>query len=381
MKPTPWSRIAALALLAVAASAHAQQAGPEAVLKGKELRRSGSSFLVPGEAEVAKKLRAAQRLRRELSAMTMQHVATRAGAEQNKRLIVALTQQRLQLKQQLPLARSVEQHNEIVEAMNDLADRINLLQQGGVDAGAVKEAERAVEARRAAYLQAVLDVRNLVDATLRRYAELAGDAEVTAALATVNARRKDRLGLGPSRAFKADVKALEGLEASIQTDTVKLRGEGDTFWVDVTLDGKLVKPMVFDTGAGLVTLPADLAAELGMTVGPDLPDVRLRVADGRVIVAKRTKLRSVRVGKFSVADVDCAVLPGRAAEGVPPLLGGSFLKHFAHRLDPSTRALKLTKVGAAANVKVESRPDGAPKADRPAGGRADPEKAAAGRSP
>jgi clan AA aspartic protease (TIGR02281 family) len=361
MRNTAWSRIVAFTLVAAGAAARAQEKPPEEVLKGKELRRSGSLYILPGEAEVAKKLHAAQRLRRELAFVTMQHAATRTGAEDNKKMIVALTQQRLQLKQQLPLAQSVEQHNQIVDAMNDLVDRINLLQQGGVDAGTVKDAARVVETKREAYLQSLLDTRNLVDATLRSYAALAEDAEVKAALASLSSRRKDRLGLGPSRALKADIKALEAMEAAIQSETIKLRREGDTFWVDVTLNGKLVKPMIFDTGASLVTLSSDLAAELGMKVGKDLPDVRLQVADGRVVVGKRTKLASVRVGKFTVADVDCAVLPGRSDEGVPPLLGQSFLKNFAHRLDPSTGALKLSKVGAAANVKVEARAGADPK--------------------
>jgi hypothetical protein len=55
------------------------------------------------------------------------------------------------------------------------------------------------------------------------------------------------------------------------------------------------------------------------------------------------KLDSVRVGKFTVQDVECCVL-GPDARDAPPLLGMSFLGQFKFEVDANQAELKLLKV-------------------------------------
>ncbi|MEO6811545.1 MAG: retropepsin-like aspartic protease [Isosphaeraceae bacterium] len=339
--------IAVLVLTPLSEPAKAQERSADEVLKEKGLRRSGSLFVLQAEAEASKAIHSAQSLRREVSATMMRGQLAAKGAETNKRMIVLLTQQRLQLRQRMAAATTVEQHNQMVGVMNEMGDRINLLQHGGVDAKAVQDLESAASKARGAYMQAVLDARNLVKTAESRYAELAEDAEVQAALATLNADRKEKLTLGPTRSHKADVKALDALEATIQSQAVTLREDRGTYRVDVTFNDKLTKSMIFDTGASLVCLPSDYASELGLKLGDDLPTARMQVADGRIKEGKLVKLASVRIGPFSAEDVECVVFPESSQDGVPPLLGGSFLKHFTYKLDPATGALTLSQIKAA----------------------------------
>src|SRR5690242_4010084 len=125
--------------------------------------------------------------------------------------------------------------------------------------------------------------------------------------------------------------------------------------------------MVLDTGAGLVVIPADLAKSMELVPAKDDPIVHLVLGDGKRVEAKQTILKSVRVGSFTVENVECAVLPPElvAAE---PALGGSFLKHFTYKLDPAAGKLHLAQTGSdAVNNKA------------PAGGAAAGEKKPAGK--
>ena len=56
------------------------------------------------------------------------------------------------------------------------------------------------------------------------------------------------------------------------------------------------------------------------------------LADGRKVPAMMIKLDSVKVGKFTVQDVECCVL-GPDAIDAPALLGMSFLGQFKFELD------------------------------------------------
>src|SRR5262249_19869739 len=170
----------------------------------------------------------------------------------------------------------------------------NLLQNGGQDLEAIKEIRAATGKKREAYMQALLDVKNLVDDTNRRYAALAAHAEGKSALAELNRKRKAALTLGPTRAFQTSIKTLQALEGTVQTETIPLRADHGTFWVDVVLNGRYTKPMVFDTGASLISLPSDFAAEVGLKPTDDAPRLRLQTADGAVHEGRLIKHKSVR---------------------------------------------------------------------------------------
>jgi clan AA aspartic protease (TIGR02281 family) len=354
------------------------------------------------EQSSADRKAANEALTRQHSLLNQEYLRTMPGIRAE---VQALTRQQAALRQQLRGLREAAlytdnphaamQHNQIVDTigalddrisqlrdhgnqltatLNELTDRLKLLSEGSDEFESAHDPRARAGRQREAYLQALLDLRRLVDATNARYAGLADDAEVTGALAAMNQRStRIKYGLGPSRKYLDCVKELEQAEARVMTDTVTLHKDRGVLLVDVTLNDKVVQPMVFDTGASLVCLPADLAARVGLRPTATDPTVRLHTAGGGVMDAKLMKLAAVRVGKFRVDEVPCAVLPadrGRA----DPLLGGSFLRHFLHRISPESGRLNLTRVDPPASWPGEGRrprteqhryPDGRPKTLHP----------------
>ena len=60
-------------------------------------------------------------------------------------------------------------------------------------------------------------------------------------------------------------------------------------------------------------------------------------------MAKLLFIPSVKVGRLTVRNVECAVIPAGKGES-PPLLGQSFLQHFDYKYTQRTGRLVLTKV-------------------------------------
>ena len=103
----------------------------------------------------------------------------------------------------------------------------------------------------------------------------------------------------------------------------------------------------------------------------DDPTVRLQLGDGKVVEAKQMILKSVRVGSFTVENVECAVLPP-VLVAAEPALGGSFLKHFTYKLDPKAGKLHLAQFGTEGTTakpgdKPADKPGDKPGDKKPAG--------------
>jgi Aspartyl protease len=73
------------------------------------------------------------------------------------------------------------------------------------------------------------------------------------------------------------------------------------------LNGKGPTLMVFDTGAGPTILPAAVAAQSNLK--PTGRTVSCVVADGTTVMAEEMIIRSVTVGRLTVKDVTCVVMP------------------------------------------------------------------------
>jgi len=101
--------------------------------------------------------------------------------------------------------------------------------------------------------------------------------------------------------------------------------------------------MVFDTGAGLTTISATLAAKVGVKPRAGESAIQLRTADGTVVDGKLGIIPSVRVGKFTIANVECAIMPAEKGE-IDPLLGQTFLKNFQVEYHPEAGKLTLKRV-------------------------------------
>ncbi len=334
-----------LGIALLATTARGDDKAAEAILKEKGLRRVGTTYVVAGEAEVQKRLNEARAAYREMRAGQDQRAAIDYQTRENKQLIAALTEQRMELNQQLAQPMPAAQHNQLVAMVNGVSDRLNLLIRHERDGEVKDELGAAIARRREAYIQGVLDLRGMVDSANEAYKTLADDPEVKQALDDVGKTTKAKLMLGPSKAFLANVKLLENAEKSVLTENVPLRKEGGIFWVDVTFNGKVTKQMAFDTGALTVVLPAEFATEIGLKPGPDAPEVECQVADGSVVKARASSIPVMRVGQFTVKDVPCVVMPA-SKKDVPPLLGQTFQRNFTFKFNADLGRLSLTRVDA-----------------------------------
>jgi clan AA aspartic protease (TIGR02281 family) len=341
-------RIAAFALVILAmilspirAFADANEA--EATLKAKGLKKSGSTYVLNGEGEVQKRINELRLHSKKLAAATAQQQAMIQQSVDNKQLIRELTEQRILINQQLAQQLPPQQHNQLVSMVNTVTDRLNLLQRQEYDPDAKRETDRQVGQVREAYTQAAIDLRQVVDKLAKSYDAILADSAVLGAIEELGKASKIKPTLGPSKNHLNNVKTLEKAESMVLTDKINLRREGGIFWLDVTFNGKVTKPMAFDTGASDVVLPYEFASSIGLTPGPDDPIVRCQVADGSIVEARRMTVPSMRVGKFTIQNVSCTVMPQGKKE-VPPLLGQTFQKNFMFKFSADTGTLVLSRV-------------------------------------
>ena len=179
-------------------------------------------------------------------------------------------------------------------------------------------------------MQSVLDLRKSVDEIKGKYDALGKDPEVTKALEALSASSKSKHKLGPSKALTEAIKLLERAERTVQSDSIPIHKENGVFHVSTMLmngNKKVPAKMVFDTGAGLTTISSKLADSLGLKAKPTDEPITMKIADGSEIKGRKLVVPFVRVGKFTIANVECAVMPAEKLD-VDPLLGQTFFKHF-----------------------------------------------------
>ena len=339
---------------------------PEDTLESHALKRVGTTYVLPAESEVQRKISELKVLSGQLSLAVRRLQQNEREIEDEKGMMRELLQRRVALNdtiagldQQLNATAGparenpfianqrnelVIQRNQVVTNYNGLIDQIKVLQTSeAADPKIRNQIEAELSRRRESFIQAVLDLRQLVDAATESYTVLAKNNEVKSAVDSLGRSTKSRPKLGPSSQSLANVKLLERIEKSVITDTAELRKEGGVFWVNVTFNGKVTRPMVFDTGASLTTIPAGLAADMGLKLEASDPVVHCETADGTVVEAKQKTISSMRVGRFTINNVPCAVMP--ASKGnVAPLLGQSFHRHFTYKFTPESGHLVMSRI-------------------------------------
>lgn len=315
----------------------------DSALKEKGLKKSGNYLVLANEATTQKKLNEAKARYKQYSLAAMQQRQYDLGLEENKAYLRQLVEQRRMLGLQLKQARSNQEHNQIVTMLNDSNDQMRLLEAEESDPKIKDNLNANAAQTREQFVQAVIDLRQLIDETQKQYTELAEDEAVKGSIEALNKKGKAKFTLGPSKAFLANVKLVEKVESSVLSETVTMRRDHGVFWLDVTFNGKVTEPMVFDTGASLVVLSSELASKIGLKPSSSDPTIQCHIADGSVVEAKKMSIPSVRVGKFTIKDVECAVMPPSKME-LSPLLGGTFNKYFDYKVIPESGKLILSKV-------------------------------------
>jgi clan AA aspartic protease (TIGR02281 family) len=326
-------------------AALADQQSAESALKEKGLKRFGANFCVPEEQELTKLLKDMRVVQKDLAQAEKALVEAESQASHAKEYLQECFRQRAALTRQLTQTRNAKQHNQIVAQINQLEAEIVTLQDGEAMEKALEEARATTSAERERYTQGLLDARALVTKAEAQYQELAVDPEVVTLIDEYNKDAARDYALGPSRPFAASVKALAKLEEKVLSEVISLRREGRLFFVDVVFNGDAAntREMAIDTGASIVSLPYALAKSVGLEPDENSEVLRMEMADGSIVPARKVFAKELRVGKFIAEDVECVVMP----EDLPnaaPLLGQTFLEKFGYRIDSDQQKLIMTQV-------------------------------------
>ncbi len=133
---------------------------------------------------------------------------------------------------------------------------------------------------------------------------------------------------------------------------VNLWRRGELWMAEVVLNERVRRNFVVDTGASFTLISKEAAQELGLTIDENTPFIPVASVSS-VILTPLMALRSVRVGKAEVENVD--VLIYSMPSGQDGLLGNSFLNRFKVVLDSVQGKMTLFQL------------EGSPSSDRPGG--------------
>jgi gag-polyprotein putative aspartyl protease len=115
------------------------------------------------------------------------------------------------------------------------------------------------------------------------------------------------------------------LQASVAAaGEIPLTRDGGVYLAPVTIEGRLERPFIVDSGASDVQVSAELFEVLYPRGTPPprfLAGGSYRLADGRVVSSRRFVIRSLRVGNYDFRDVSASI----AEPGAPLLLGQNVL--------------------------------------------------------
>jgi aspartyl protease family protein len=308
------------------------------------LKNQGTTLVLPAEMPFIKQLSeiTAQQKALGLASKAQKQLDDQAAAA-NKQLTAAKVEQ-VRLNAQLANVTDVATNNRIVGTLNALAGQMELFQTQLDEHGEkVKEARAKLSATREKYIDTLLALRKSADELSAEYEQKSADAELPALLEKMKGVTGKTYAVGPTTSFTAALKRLKGYEDTIISESIPLREQGRTYFVSVVVNGKHTEEMVLDSGASMISLPLSLAEKFGLKPSSKDEKIRLELADGRLIEAWRMTLPSVRVGKFSLENVECAVL-GPEATRAEALLGMSFLGAFQFEIDSSAKKLTMVKV-------------------------------------
>jgi aspartyl protease family protein len=309
------------------------------------LKASGTNAVFAAEREFSKQLSDAASLKKK--------ARTAARPLQNIQREIQVLEIRMQqaqsqlvgLNAQLANVTDVATNNRLVGTINALQGQLELADKNlaGMKA-AENQARIELNSAREAFVESVLGLRRTADAIEAAYKSAADDAKLQAQLSELNAESGKTLTLQSSGSFASSIRKLVELEASIHTERIPLRRDGNTFYASVVINGKHTAEMVVDSGASLISLPLKMAVEFGLEPKPEDRPILITIADGSTITGHLKTIPSVRVGTFTLENVECAVL-GADAVNAEPLLGMSYLGQFQFQLDAAEGTLGMTEIG------------------------------------
>lgn len=304
------------------------------------VKNSSGQYVLASENEVVDGMRTLRQVKAKMDAeLKTRRELDRQIAERQD--FLADGQRQLNLyEEKIASATDVTIHNQWVAKYNSLAIK---MKEAAQEAHELQEkASKVGVTVKADYVDQMMSLSSKADAAKARYAEIEADPDVKSAIDHINAAGKAHIKLTPSGPFTAAANQLHVWRGNIEQESIPLFSQQGVNEVDTLVNGTPVR-MIVDSGASMICLPAETATQLGLTPGPKDPVIMMEVADGRVVSGHKMTLKSVRVGRFTMENVECSVLDPLPTHP-PALLGNTFLSHFVVKLDQEKSELHLTEL-------------------------------------
>jgi len=158
--------------------------------------------------------------------------------------------------------------------------------------------------------------------------------------------RKKRLNEASSEQVKAFFDRMKHyllqFQKELPVSRIQSQKRNGVTYIQVLVNGKTSGEFVLDTGASNMLITESFAKQLGLPLS-SLPSHEVVLANGRHIKVKYGRLESVSVGGQVVRNLVAEVLPDKSNHKEVGLLGMSFLKHFAIRLNGATGEIELMR--------------------------------------
>ncbi|MEM9643695.1 MAG: retropepsin-like aspartic protease [Planctomycetota bacterium] len=315
------------------------------ILREAGLRVSGRNFIVEKAATLSRQIGQLPRKNREVQMAQQAWRQASANEDAIRNQIAALNVQYGELNLKMAAAGNLNSrsHNQLAAMINATVSKIK---QAGRSRDAAIEATKQLAAKlreiESNYAEVALAARADLEAIKAEMSETLQEREIQIAISVVHRNLQTPKDATADAILRPLDSRLKKIESKIFSESIPLDNENGSLFVDVIIGGKSTR-MIVDSGATIISLPARTAAILGLTVPADAPEMRMEMADGRVIAARSVILPRVRVGAFEAENVRASVMDA-SADRAAPLLGMSFLGQFKFEIDAANNTLTMLKI-------------------------------------
>jgi aspartyl protease family protein len=200
--------------------------------------------------------------------------------------------------------------------------------------------ERAI-----ACIAASLLIASAAVAEIYRWTDEGGTVHFTQDLSQVPPRHRSAAAMPAPADAGRRVQTYDSASSQSRADSsnrsnrvfrIPFERRGSLMWVQATVNDDRQVPFLIDTGASGVSLPAQVARDLGIPIHAGTPRITVSTANGLVEVPL-VEVDSVQLGLARVENLQATVNPTMEVG----LLGGSFFNNFHYSVDAAAGIITL----------------------------------------
>lgn len=333
---------------------------PQQFLAERGVRIVENRLVLQGEVDLKSRLETVADLLGELNGAHKAQLSLQGRIGGVEKRIKRLTGQMMKMNARMRRLKpgNVLGNNQIVAELNILHGKREVLVKDKQEIAADLDRARAREfTARETYIGDILEMQRLADQIDQKYRRLIRDPDVVKSIDALNAHlaKQQKFVLQRSGDLEQYLGQLKELAKAVLSEVIPIRRTpSDSLYVAATLNEDKTIEMVLDSGATLVCLSQKVAAHVGVKTSAADAKLVLQLADGRTVSGTAVTIPTMRIGQFTVKNVEAVVL-GPDAPFAESLLGMSFLRHFQFKIDPAANELKLIGIGSETHIPKKRR--------------------------